>query len=93
MQLMKSYKSSYKCSVIHENSHIVADNFSCILFQNMGTAIATVNGIKIEPNTCLSLNEDPGVTINTDFLIEFFPQLGETVEMNVIQTYYKESRL
>lgn len=88
--MIHKFKSNYKCATIHENSTIVSDSFSCILFNNTGEATVTVNGITVKPNCCLSFNEDPEIVINTDFNVLFIH--GDTPqkqELNIIETYYK----
>ena len=79
------YKASYTTKVIKENTTIQRDNFSCIAFDNIGQSPIRVNDIAI------SFNEDPGVIINTDFLIEFTPVTpGDSQMVNCVMTFYKE---
>lgn len=85
------YKASYTTKVIKENTTIQRDNFSCIAFDNIGQSPIRVNDIVIPSGSAISFNEDPGVIINTDFLIEFTPVTpGDSQMVNCVMTFYKE---
>lgn len=85
------YKASYATKVITDNTTIQRDQYSCIVFDNVGDSPIKVNGIFINSGTTVQFNEDPGTVINTDFLIEFTPlNAGDMQMVNVVMTYYKE---
>lgn len=85
------YKASYTTKVIKENTTIQRDNFSCIAFDNIGQSPIRVNEIIVPSGASVWFNEDPGVLINTDFLVEFTPvNPGDSQLVNVVMTFYKE---
>ena len=88
---MGGYKASYATKVITNNTTIQRDQFSCIVFDNVGDSPIKVNGIFLNAGTTAQFNEDPGTVINTDFLVEFTPlNPGDLQMVNVVMTYYKE---
>lgn len=88
---MGGYKASYATKVITTNTTIQRDQFSCIVFNNVGDSPIKVNGIFLNAGTTAQFNEDPGTVINTDFLVEFTPlNPGDLQMVNVLMTYYKE---
>lgn len=90
---MGGYKASYATKVITTNTTIQRDQFSCIVFDNVGDSPIKVNGIFLNAGTTAQFNEDPGTVINTDFLVEFTPlNPGDLQMVNVIMTYYKETK-
>lgn len=85
------YKASYTTKVIKENTTIQRDNFSCIALDNIGQSPIRLNEIIIPSGSSISFSEDPGVIINTDFLIEFTPiNPTDTQLVNCVMTFYKE---
>lgn len=69
-----SYRVRYRTESIQTNKVLLADNFSCVCFLNKGDVDAYINGnVLIRPNESFSFNEDPCVTIETDFEISFAP--------------------
>lgn len=85
------YKASYTTRIVKENTTIQRDKFSCIAFYNIGQSPIRVNDIIIPSSAEISFNEDPGVIINTDFLIEFIPvNPGDTQLVDCVMTFYKE---
>ena len=88
---MGGYKASYATKVITTNTTIQRDQFSCIVFDNVGDSPIKVNGIFLNAGTTEQFNEDPGTVINKDFLVEFTPlNPGDLQMVNVVMTYYKE---
>ena len=88
---MNNYNVSYKTYGVKENTTIPRDLFSCIIFINVGESPATVNNCILQPGTSIEFNEDPNVTINTDFNVIFTPtDPSESQLVNVITSFYKE---
>lgn len=88
-----SWKASYASKVVTDNTTIQRDQFSCIVFDNVGDSPIKVNGIFLNAGTTAQFNEDPGTVINTDFLVEFTPlNPGDLQMVNVVMTYYKETK-
>lgn len=88
----KNYNASYKSEVVTDNKVITRGVFSCAAFQNVGETVVRVNGLIIPVGGSVEFDELPNVIINTDFEVEFEPEPGKTQLLNIVLTYYQETK-
>lgn len=89
---MKNWKVRYRFQSVKQNSTLLHDDFSCIMFNNQGDTDAVINNnVIIRPGEAVSFNEDPDVRIDTDFSVKFLPGQS-TTDPNVCITcsYYEQ---
>lgn len=80
---MKDYKVRYRFQTVKQNTTLLHDDFSCIMFNNQGDTDAIVNNnVIIRPGEAVSFNEDPEVRIDTDFSVKFL-STEDTTDPNV----------
>ncbi len=84
------YKVRYRFENVRKNFKLTHDNFSCVMFSNMGDSPAEVQNIILQPGESVSFNEDPTVYIETDFVIKFFQDLISDNPLIVITCSYYE---
>lgn len=82
--------ANYKCLTMRDNGTIKKNEFSCIMFNNVGTQNVFVNGLLVKPDTSIEFNEDYNVFINTDFNILFDTDNSKTNQLNIVETFYKQ---
>jgi hypothetical protein len=86
---MKIVRARYENEIVIVSKSIVPDGFSCIAFQNLGDAPATVmNNIDL-PTTGDERNftETPGIIIASHFPV-IFTGAGDHPKVLVVKTYY-----
>lgn len=88
---MSCTTANYKCMTVKVNTTIKKNKFSCIMFDNVGTQDLYINGLLVKPDTYYGFNEKPGVFINTDFNVVFGTDPGKTNQVNIVETFYKQS--
>ena len=88
---MSCKTANYKCLTVRENTTIKKNKFSCIMFDNVGTQDLFVNGLLVKPDTSIEFNEEDHIFINTDFNVVFGTDGTKVNQVNVIETFYKDS--
>lgn len=82
-------KATYRMKQYKENENIRSNEFSCIGFLNVGNSNVSINSIVLKPDQSLTISEDCGIIIDTDFNVEFSSNNISDNCLNVIMTYYK----
>lgn len=83
-------RATYKMKQYKTNDNIRCDSFSCIGFLNVGNSNVSINSIVLKPDQSLTISEDCGIVIDTDFNVEFSSNDIQDNCLNVVMTYYKE---